>query len=222
MSFKTTGFIRRKREANKRHWHDEHRFCFVCTKQNLTELWRSQPPSKPWRVQVKSFSGHRHHRRIRRRKPIYPHRRKPLNGSAAIRSVLPVPTRWTEQHQHTLCLRSPRRREGAWNPQPLPPPPRLRLLPTQVYWPRQPGVLIFRLVLEQRKLLSSGAVSTEIEIQAVNFVYIFNENSLFFSGRCICYVFQPSISNGSVARPECECLVGSTSTIHDEHWELRI
>ena len=74
-----------------------------------------------------------------------------LNGSSpALRSLLPPPPPPTtttttrlrqgpERDQHTLRVGAPGWRQGAWDSQPLPPPPRLRLLPAQVYRPRQPG-----------------------------------------------------------------------------------
>jgi len=44
---------------------------------------------------------------------------------------------------------------------------------------------------------------------------LWNQNSLSFSGRGVCHIFQPPIGNGSAARLECEYMA-SNGVIHDE------
>lgn len=101
-------------------------------------------------------------------------------GSAALRSVLPVPTRWSEQHQYALRIGAPGRREGAWDSQPLPPPPRFRLLPAQVHRPRQPGTYL--LVTDAFKVdilfeFFIYGIKIHFPFQVVAFATFFNHQS---------------------------------------------
>lgn len=139
----------------------------------------------------------------------------PANGSPAVRPVLPPPSTATansgtqrpQRHQHALRLRTPRRRQGAWDSQPLSPPSRLRLLPAQVHWPWQPGLFFF---FREFTVWSTRKERGKREVNLTLFHQFF---AFWIAGCCICYVFQSSISGGITSCVKCENFLSFF------HWE---